>query len=614
MNQDPYQFGWNLAKALFEAGRAAGTADFARKKSARKPTPGRSYTRGAGKKQAKPPSKSSDLKTKKSCSKGTACGRSCISSNKVCGGQTLKNTVRAAAEYLKRGTTTSGKKLSKADQRRIQELSDDAQRQLDDRAKSQKPKPKKALDESGIPHNDFTRQWKQAWDEADIPPDLMRVLSKVPPVNQGEGEAAFDVFSRTISIDDFKPTTDAGRSAYRHEFGHYIDATLGGGARKSREREERIQANFDALAKMSPEQRKREWDAVAEKAIAHLATPAGRKEVEERVDRSIQRFRKRMREATESSERKRFKAKLENILKDKDAAIQETLDAIEKGFRDGNGLAQTPGTARLFEDRFGGVIKGQDLSDDAAQMIDRMKVTSSVVSSGQANVWKEMPMASDSREFAKALGQDSKDLLAERRRTASDRKKLGLDQSAPEAEVLAGLYAQSASSPAERSALARKAADIAAQNPGLAVVKQAIDALSASSPDPDNFRQQVYQHAFRPDGSPASREQIANVLDQVSRQAAANGQKLPFHSVVPAEMFDLMGATTDEQIGHGHSKGYYAAGKDSNHGVALQATEVFANLTELHAYNESTRALAGFLLPNQYREYQQILKNAQVDP
>jgi hypothetical protein len=133
---DDYTFGWNLAKAIFEAGRED-AADFARKKSSRKskPTAGRSYTRGAGKKQAKPPNKSSDLKTKKSCSKGTACGRSCIAANKVCGGQTLKNTVRAAAEYLKRGTTTSGKKLSKADQRRIQELSDDAQRQLDQQAK-----------------------------------------------------------------------------------------------------------------------------------------------------------------------------------------------------------------------------------------------------------------------------------------------------------------------------------------------------------------------------------------------------------------------------------------------------------------------------------------------
>jgi hypothetical protein len=143
--QDPdYQFGWNLAKSIFEAGRED-AADFARKKSSRKSAaaPGRSYTRGAGKKPAKAPNKSSDLKTSKSCTKGTACGRSCINSNKVCGGQTLKNTVRAAAEYLKRGATTSGKKLSKADQRRIQELSDDAQRQLDERDKAKKPKPEK---------------------------------------------------------------------------------------------------------------------------------------------------------------------------------------------------------------------------------------------------------------------------------------------------------------------------------------------------------------------------------------------------------------------------------------------------------------------------------------
>jgi hypothetical protein len=155
--------GWRMAEAIYQLGQESAAADFARKKSSRKSkkaTPGRSYTRGAGKKQAKPPSKSSDLKTKKSCSKGTACGRSCIAASKVCGGQTLKNTVRAAAEYLKRGTTTSGKKLSKADQRRIQELADNAQRQLDERSKAKaevkskakpspkpEPKPKKS---SGI--------------------------------------------------------------------------------------------------------------------------------------------------------------------------------------------------------------------------------------------------------------------------------------------------------------------------------------------------------------------------------------------------------------------------------------------------------------------------------
>jgi hypothetical protein len=106
-SQDPdYLFGWNLAKALFEAGRAAGTADFARKKSSRKakPTAGRSYTRGAGKKtDPKPDPKSGTGKrAKPKCKKGIACGNSCIPANRKCGSEAPSKTSKGAAKYVKR--------------------------------------------------------------------------------------------------------------------------------------------------------------------------------------------------------------------------------------------------------------------------------------------------------------------------------------------------------------------------------------------------------------------------------------------------------------------------------------------------------------------------------
>jgi hypothetical protein len=227
-SQDPdYLFGWNLAKALFEAGRAAGTADFARKKSSRKakPTPGRSYTRGAGKKQPKGKAgKSSDLKTSKSCTKGTACGRSCISANKVCGGQTLKNTVRAAAEYLKRGTTTSGKKLDDDDRRRIQELADNAQQQLNDRAKAkakanQQKSTKPTIDNRSDAQQVVKRKLQDLTPEA----GPIKTLPEFHRVFQSEILAEFDLVngsSGTLAIGDLRKRF-AGRLS-DDEFDDYL--------------------------------------------------------------------------------------------------------------------------------------------------------------------------------------------------------------------------------------------------------------------------------------------------------------------------------------------------------------------------------------------------------
>jgi hypothetical protein len=104
MNQDPdYQFGWNLAKTLFEAGRAAGTADFARKKAASKSksaAPGRSYTRGAGKSKSDAKSGTSK-RAKPKCSKGIACGNSCIPANRKCTSEAPSKTSKGAAKYVK---------------------------------------------------------------------------------------------------------------------------------------------------------------------------------------------------------------------------------------------------------------------------------------------------------------------------------------------------------------------------------------------------------------------------------------------------------------------------------------------------------------------------------
>jgi hypothetical protein len=112
--------------------------DFARKKSSSrgKISAGRSYTRGAGKKKPTgKPTGSSDIKTAKNCKKGTACGRSCINSNKKCSDLTRSNTANAIAQYLKRGTTTSGKKIDDDERKALLDLQSDIKK----KAQPEKP-------------------------------------------------------------------------------------------------------------------------------------------------------------------------------------------------------------------------------------------------------------------------------------------------------------------------------------------------------------------------------------------------------------------------------------------------------------------------------------------
>jgi hypothetical protein len=101
-----------------------------------------------------------------------------------------------------------------------------------------------------------------------------------------------------------------------------------------------------------------------------------------------------------------------------------------------------------------------------------------------------------------------------------------------------------------------------------------------------------------PDGMIASRAQIVQALG-VAGMSADLGL---------GGLFDALGATTKNKVGWGHSTSYYTNGnKYSMTGRGKQATEVFANLTDMHAHSETSRAIAEYFLPLQYAEYKRIL-------
>lgn len=175
--------------------------DFARKKSSSrgKISAGRSYTRGAGKK--KPTGKatgSSDIKTAKNCKKGTACGRSCINSNKKCSDLTRSNTANAIAQYLKRGTTTSGKKIDDDDRKALLDLQSDIKKKAQpekppelDRLESNVDKLLDKIQNSGKEDGEITKA-KKALEDASADPEkseFKRLFDQMMDARKGLDDA-----------------------------------------------------------------------------------------------------------------------------------------------------------------------------------------------------------------------------------------------------------------------------------------------------------------------------------------------------------------------------------------------------------------------------------------
>jgi hypothetical protein len=115
-------------------------------------------------------------------------------------------------------------------------------------------------------------------------------------------------------------------------------------------------------------------------------------------------------------------------------------------------------------------------------------------------------------------------------------------------------------------------------------------------PDDDDKALTAYRRMVSPTGDLASRAQMLDGLRYL-----ANTPELE-------HLFDAVGATTKNKIGWGHSDSYYTKGnKGRETGTGQQATEVFANLTDMHAYSADSRAIAEYFLPIQYAEYKRVL-------
>lgn len=214
---------------------------------------------------------------------------------------------------------------------------------------------------------------------------------------------------------------------------------------------------------------------------------------------------------------------------------------------------------------------------------------------------KGLKKASDSKGFVSAMQADLDALL----------------QPAPKTKDLTEEYASASKGQSVRD-VTMNALDRAAKNePAIAAIKGWIDEISDIPPGtirdkkgvaisadrvqelfPNGIRTHLAQLVVAPDGNPRSPAAIYKALTALKKARDGMGieDTLPNTLVIS----DTMGATTENKVGGGHSVEYLRK-------PGKAQAEVFANLTDMHAHSEGSRAIAAFMFPNQYREYQNIL-------
>lgn len=200
---------------------------------------------------------------------------------------------------------------------------------------------------------------------------------------------------------------------------------------------------------------------------------------------------------------------------------------------------------------------------------------------------------SDTPRWKKALDEDSQRLQQEIQK--DEAKKLYEEYEAIRLSATKGAAPGTPEAEEEGNTARDQAAIMAAQkaasnNPGFKVVLSLIEQSTAPEQRARELMRMVHS-----DGTVASRAQILKNLDSTVVGL--------YH-----HLSDVVGATTQNKIGWGHSTAYYTRGnRESRSGVGYQATEVFANLTDLHAHSDTSRALVEYFIPTQYALYKQII-------
>ncbi len=415
-----------------------------------------------------------------------------------------------------------------------------------------------------IRQNDFTKKWQGAWAEADLPQDLLKALAKVPPpgeIPKQKGTAFHRVRSvsvqglevqsgdMAIHMNGFQPEGGNSSSVYRHEFGHHIDATLAKTLGIEAWRRDNGKQYEKKLAKFlrQPEQK---WRALPLEERREIWN-----EFERRAISAIDR------EDTPKSLKEDLKLILSSgILPVNADGTLEVIPGITDWIK---GIPVAVSKKQLMsppEDLIPSYIK--DLKGDARP-----------------------PMfVSDTPEWKKALEGESRAIQEERK---------DADKRSPVGEWL-GLSMAYREHPDPAGAAESAAKKAASENPAFRVLLSIVDRRILDQ----DTRLKTIQGMVFPDGMIASRAQIVQALG-VAGMSADLGL---------GGLFDALGATTKNKVGWGHDDSYYTQGnKASATGKGRQATEVFANLTDMHAYSADSRALAEFFLPIQYAEYKRIL-------
>ena len=454
-----------------------------------------------------------------------------------------------------------------------------------ERPPKSEPKPPRVpeLMVDDIPQNDFTKKWKGAWANADVPKDLLKVLAKLEPPDEtggGKSKTAFYRSNSGIYMKDYVPGEGRGDNVYRHEFGHYADDMIGNAlrAKPTPSRAEILTKIFGSdknhdFADLSHGDRLKRWDEGAQKIKERIENDSG-----EILTREIEGVRQYFPNISEDVIKKKAQQNLSRSLASLSSGSTLSLynDQLKADLYDAAGIP------RIYRDDTG------DRLDGYIKTYSRQ---------GTA------PYISDTPEWEKALRTESRQLQKERReRSVGGYEALTLKNAYAEVERSAVESSQDSPGSADAESVGAAARDrvtmdavkkAAQEVPAFAAIVRLMD---REIPDDDDKALTAYRRMVSPTGDLASRAQMLDGLRYL-----ANTPELE-------HLFDAVGATTKNKIGWGHSDSYYTKGnKGRETGTGQQATEVFANLTDMHAYSADSRAIAEYFLPIQYAEYKRVL-------
>jgi hypothetical protein len=418
-----------------------------------------------------------------------------------------------------------------------------------------------------IPQNAFTKKWKGAWGEADLPQDLLKVLAKLDPPDEVTGKedpTAYYQSGLGIYMKSHASGEGRGNNAYRHEFGHYVDDMIGKTVSLPRAKILagifRSDKNHD-FADLSPSDRLKRWDEGAKKLRESIANDSG--EILAREIEAVRRVKgsKASQKVVEDQARKNLANSVEELSKGRELVLY--------GSQLTNDLYEMVGLPRIPR-------------EEAGELLDKL-----IENFGRRNI---TPFVSDTPEWAKAMKTESRQMEEEKiARSGGDKSlksaylEVGESVARSKALVRDSTAFRSAVRDAVKQATMDAVKKAAQENPAFDAISRLVERHI-----PAEKVTSVYRMMVSPTGALASRAEILEGLKYLSDAPEV------------FSLFDAVGATTKNKIGWGHSDSYYTGEKQ-------QATEVFANLTDMHAYSADSRAIAEYFLPIQYAEYKRVL-------